>query len=147
MESCVCWAVGPALQSNSSNCLVLIPHRQLGNYCPGKEMAPPNALSCLSPHPGPDIPPLLNTFATNLSSILNFFFFFFSGLTYNFMSCFMWKFSLESVYIQHTSVIHIMWVLFQYDTKQLVFFFQPTSCVITVRNKIGKLRNTRKYIY
>ena len=29
-ESCVCWAVGPALQSNSSNCLVLIPHRQLG---------------------------------------------------------------------------------------------------------------------
>ena len=27
----VCWAVGPALQSNSSNCLVLIPHRQLGN--------------------------------------------------------------------------------------------------------------------
>ena len=31
-ESCVCWAVGPALQSNSSNCLVLILHRQLGNY-------------------------------------------------------------------------------------------------------------------
>ena len=27
-----CCAVGPALQSNSSNCLVLIPHRQLGNY-------------------------------------------------------------------------------------------------------------------
>ena len=27
-----CWAVGPALQSNSSNCLVLILHRQLGNY-------------------------------------------------------------------------------------------------------------------
>ena len=28
-ESCICWAVGPALQSNSSNCLVLILHRQL----------------------------------------------------------------------------------------------------------------------
>ena len=27
-----CWAVRPALQSNSSNCLELIPHRQLGNY-------------------------------------------------------------------------------------------------------------------
>ena len=27
-----CWAVGPALQSNSSTCLVLILHRQLGNY-------------------------------------------------------------------------------------------------------------------
>ena len=27
-----CWAVGPGLQSNSSNCLVLIPHRQLGTY-------------------------------------------------------------------------------------------------------------------
>ena len=26
-----CWAVGPALKNNSSNCLVLIPHRQLGN--------------------------------------------------------------------------------------------------------------------
>ena len=31
-QSCVCWAVGPALQSNSSNYLVLIPHRQLGNF-------------------------------------------------------------------------------------------------------------------
>ena len=31
-QSCICWAVGPALQSNSSNCLVLIPHRQLGNF-------------------------------------------------------------------------------------------------------------------
>ena len=30
-ESCICWAVGPALQNNSSNCLVLILHRQLGN--------------------------------------------------------------------------------------------------------------------
>ena len=30
-----CWAVGPALQSNSSNCLVLILHRQLGNYLLG----------------------------------------------------------------------------------------------------------------
>ena len=30
-QSCVCWAVGPALQNNSSNCLVLILHRQLGN--------------------------------------------------------------------------------------------------------------------
>ena len=27
-----CWTVGPALQGNSSNCLVLILHRQLGNY-------------------------------------------------------------------------------------------------------------------
>ena len=27
-----CWAVRPSLQDNSSNCLVLIPHRQLGNY-------------------------------------------------------------------------------------------------------------------
>ena len=27
-----CWAVGSALQSNSSNCLVLILHKQLGNY-------------------------------------------------------------------------------------------------------------------
>ena len=27
-----CWAVGPASQSNISNCLVLILHRQLGNY-------------------------------------------------------------------------------------------------------------------
>ena len=26
------WAVWPAFQSNSSNCLVLIPQRQLGNY-------------------------------------------------------------------------------------------------------------------
>ena len=26
--------VGPGLQSNSSNCLVLIPHRQMGNYLP-----------------------------------------------------------------------------------------------------------------
>ena len=31
-QSCECWAVGPALQSNISNCLVLIPHRQLGNF-------------------------------------------------------------------------------------------------------------------
>ena len=31
-ESYICWAVGPALQSNSSSCLVLIPHRQLGNF-------------------------------------------------------------------------------------------------------------------
>ena len=30
-ESWVCWAVGPALQSNSSNCLVLILHGQFGN--------------------------------------------------------------------------------------------------------------------
>ena len=30
-QSCICWAVGPALQSNSSNCLVLILQRQLGN--------------------------------------------------------------------------------------------------------------------
>ena len=27
-----CWAVKPALKSNSSNFLLLIPHRQLGNY-------------------------------------------------------------------------------------------------------------------
>ena len=27
-----CWAVRPALQSNSSSCLVLIPHWQLGHY-------------------------------------------------------------------------------------------------------------------
>ena len=32
VESCLCWAVGPALQSNSSNCLVLILHMQLGNF-------------------------------------------------------------------------------------------------------------------
>ena len=31
----ICWAVGPAFQSNSSNCLVLILHRQLGNYLLG----------------------------------------------------------------------------------------------------------------
>ena len=31
-QSCECLAVGPALQSNSSNCLVLILHRQLGNF-------------------------------------------------------------------------------------------------------------------
>ena len=30
-QSYICCAVGPALQSNSSNCPVLIPHRQLGN--------------------------------------------------------------------------------------------------------------------
>ena len=30
-----CWTVRPALQSSSSNCLVLIPHRQLGNYLLG----------------------------------------------------------------------------------------------------------------
>ena len=30
-----CWAVRLALQSNSSNCLVLIPHWQLGNYLLG----------------------------------------------------------------------------------------------------------------
>ena len=28
-----CWAVGPALQSNSSNCLVLIPQVNWGNVC------------------------------------------------------------------------------------------------------------------
>ena len=32
-ETCICWAVGPALRSNSSNCLELISHRQLGNLC------------------------------------------------------------------------------------------------------------------
>ena len=31
-QSCIFWAVGPALQSNSFNCLVLILHRQLGNF-------------------------------------------------------------------------------------------------------------------
>ena len=31
-ESCICWAFGSALQSISSNCLVLILHRQLGNF-------------------------------------------------------------------------------------------------------------------
>ena len=31
-HSCICMPVGPALQSNSFNCLVLIPHRQLGSY-------------------------------------------------------------------------------------------------------------------
>ena len=31
-QSCICWAVGSALQSNSSSCLVLIPHRQFGNF-------------------------------------------------------------------------------------------------------------------
>ena len=30
-QSCICCTVGPPLQSNSSNCLVLILHRQLGN--------------------------------------------------------------------------------------------------------------------
>ena len=30
-----CWAVRPALQSDRSNCLVLTPHRQLGNYLLG----------------------------------------------------------------------------------------------------------------
>ena len=30
-ECCVCWAVRPVLHSSSSNCLVLIPHTQLGN--------------------------------------------------------------------------------------------------------------------
>ena len=29
----MCWAVRPARQSNSSNCLVLTPQRQLGNVC------------------------------------------------------------------------------------------------------------------
>ena len=33
--SCLSWAVRPTLQSNSSNCLVLIPHRQLGNFQSG----------------------------------------------------------------------------------------------------------------
>ena len=31
MLGCVCSAVGPDLHSNNSNCLVLTPHRQLGN--------------------------------------------------------------------------------------------------------------------
>ena len=37
-----CWAVRPALNSNSSNCLVLILHRQLGNYllCTGESYGP-----------------------------------------------------------------------------------------------------------
>ena len=30
-----CWGVGSALHSNSSNCLVLILHREMGNYLLG----------------------------------------------------------------------------------------------------------------
>ena len=40
-QSCICWTVRPALQSSSSNCLVLIPHRQLGNFCP--HISPPSS--------------------------------------------------------------------------------------------------------